>query len=84
MFNAKNGRLRLHGAVMDYILFGKGEKDLVMILGGGQDRTLGVEGSYALQEAIPNSRLRVWEDYGHALYDEASDFDDVVLGLLQE
>ncbi|MBQ2651489.1 MAG: alpha/beta hydrolase [Clostridia bacterium] len=55
-----------------------------LILGGGQDRTLGVEGSYALQEAIPNSRLRVWEDYGHALYDEAPDFDDVVLGFLQE
>lgn len=35
MFNAKNGRLRLHGAVMDYIVFGKGEKDLVMIPGLG-------------------------------------------------
>jgi len=55
-----------------------------LILGGARDRTIDIAGSHALHKAIPNSRLHIWAKYGHAVYDEADDFDDVTLAFLQE
>ncbi len=54
-----------------------------LILGGAGDRTLGVEGSHALHDAIEGSCLHIWADYGHALYEEAKDFNEIVLRFLQ-
>lgn len=54
-----------------------------LILGGGADRTLGIEGSHLLAERIPNSRLHIWPDYGHAVYEEAADFHAVVMDFLK-
>ena len=53
------------------------------IIGGKQDKTVGVEGSIELSKMIKNSQLKIYDDYGHALYEEAKDFNDVVLNFLK-
>lgn len=55
-----------------------------LIIGGEQDRVLGPEGSRLLAQAIPNSRLHMYLHYGHGLYEEAKDFNDVVLDFLTQ
>jgi hypothetical protein len=37
-----------------------------------------------LAEKIPNCQLKMYPEYGHALYDEAKDFISVVLEFLQQ
>ena len=54
------------------------------VIGGGLDRTLGAKASLELAEAIPNCTLKMYPQYGHALYDEAKDFNQVVLEFLQK
>ena len=54
-----------------------------LIIGGGQDRVLGPEGSYALHEAIPGSRLHIYPQLGHALDEDAPDFPGRVMAFLQ-
>ena len=54
-----------------------------LVLGGAQDHTLDPNGSRLLAEGIPNSRLHLWPDYGHAVYDEAKDFDARILDFLK-
>ena len=53
-----------------------------LIVGGGLDRTLGVEGSHALHRMIPGSILKIYEDQGHALYEDEPDFHKTVLDFL--
>ena len=55
-----------------------------LILGGGQDRTLGVEGSHRLHRFIGGSELRIYEDQGHSLHEDAPDFHDTVLSFLRK
>lgn len=47
-----------------------------LVLGAGQDRVIGVDGSYEIAEQIgaPLAQLYVYENYGHAVYDEAPDY----------
>lgn len=47
-----------------------------LVLGAGQDRVIGVQGSYEIAEQIgaPLAQLFVYENYGHAVYDEAPDY----------
>lgn len=45
-----------------------------LVLGGGQDRIVSGEASVELAERIPGSKLYMYEDYGHGLYEEAKDF----------
>lgn len=54
-----------------------------LVIGGEQDRTLGGKASRELAERIPNAQLKMYPQYGHALYDEAKDFYEVVLNFLQ-
>ena len=54
-----------------------------LVLGGAQDHTLDPNGSRLLAQGIPNSRLHLWPDYGHAVYDEAKDFDARILDFLK-
>ena len=54
------------------------------VIGGARDRTLGGKASVEIAEKIPNAQLKMYEQYGHALYDEAKDFVDVVLRFLQK
>ena len=53
-----------------------------LIIGGGLDRVLGAEASAELAESIPGAALHMYPQWGHALYDEAKDFHQVVLNFL--
>ena len=53
-----------------------------LVVGGELDRTVGSKGSYELAQRIPNSTLKMYPQYGHALYEEARDFHDMVLDFL--
>lgn len=55
-----------------------------LIIGGELDRTVGARGSYELAEKIKNSTLKMYPQYGHALYDEAKDFNQTVADFLQK
>lgn len=54
------------------------------VIGGELDRTVGAKASYELVDKIPNSTLKMYPQYGHALYEEAKDFNQTVLEFLQE
>lgn len=53
------------------------------VIGGELDKTLGAKGSYELAERIQDSILKMYPQYGHALYEEAKDFNQTVLDFLQ-
>lgn len=55
-----------------------------LVIGGELDRTLGARASRELAEMIPNAELKMYEQYGHALYEEAKDFNHTVLAFLQK
>ena len=55
-----------------------------LILGGSDDRIVGVQASRELHEAIPGSKLQIFEGLGHAAYEEAPDFNERVLAFLKE
>jgi len=44
------------------------------IIAGGVDKTVGVEASFVMKERIAKSELFVYENLGHAAYEEAKDF----------
>ena len=44
-----------------------------LVIGGEQDRIVGAEASRELARRIPGSKLYMYPDYGHGLYDEAKD-----------
>ena len=53
-----------------------------LILGGGMDKTVGIAASRELHERIAGSELYVYEDLGHAAFEEAKDFNPRVLRFL--
>ena len=55
-----------------------------LIIGGGQDRTLGEEGSHLLHRFIEGSRIKIYIDQGHALYEDEKDFHTTCLSFLEE
>ena len=55
-----------------------------LVIGGTLDRVVGAKASKELAELIPNAKLKIYEQYGHALYDEAKDFNQTVLEFLNE
>ena len=55
-----------------------------LVIGGEQDRALGPEASREIAAAIPGAKLRMYAEWGHGLYEEARDFNRVVLDFLQE
>lgn len=54
-----------------------------LVIGGAQDRTVGGKASKELAEMIPDAELKMYEQYGHALYEEAKDFSQTVMEFLQ-
>lgn len=54
-----------------------------LVVGGEQDHVLGGDPSRELAEAIPGARLHMYEKWGHGLYEEAADFNDLVLTYLR-
>ena len=54
-----------------------------LVIGGEQDKALGAEASRAIAAAIPGAQLKLYPQWGHALYEEARDFNRVVLDFLK-
>lgn len=54
-----------------------------LVIGGALDRTVGGKASKELAEMIPNAELKMYEEYGHALYEEAKDFNQTVMNFLE-
>lgn len=55
-----------------------------LVIGGEQDKILGSQGSRELAERIADCRLVMYPQYGHGAFEEAKDFQSVVLSFLQE
>ena len=53
-----------------------------LVVGGEQDKALTAEASRQIAAAIPNAKLHMYENLGHGLYDEAKDFQRLVLEFL--
>ena len=64
----------------DYLKYIKRQ---TLIIAGGQDKIVTAEASNILEENIENSQLFVYEQLGHALYEEAKDFNTMVLKFLK-
>ena len=54
-----------------------------LVVGGGRDKIVTREASVYLAEHIKNSRLKIYENLGHALYEEAKDFNKLVFDFLK-
>ncbi|MBQ3481457.1 MAG: alpha/beta hydrolase [Oscillospiraceae bacterium] len=54
-----------------------------LILGGEEDRIVGADASRALHEAVGGSELYLYPGLGHAVYEEAKDFNERVFSFLE-
>ena len=55
-----------------------------LVIGGEQDLCLGGEASREIAACIPAVELSMYEQWGHGLYDEAKDFNLVVMDFLSK
>lgn len=55
-----------------------------LVIGGGNDQIVGTNTSVELASQIRNARLHVYPEYGHAAFEEASDFQERVLSFLRQ
>lgn len=53
-----------------------------LVIGGEKDNALGGDASREIAAVIPGSELRMYEQCGHGLYEEAKDFNQTVLNFL--
>ena len=53
-----------------------------LVVGGEKDLSLGGDASREIAEKIPGAELRMYAQWGHGLYEEAKDFNHVVLSFL--
>jgi pimeloyl-ACP methyl ester carboxylesterase len=56
----------------------------VFVIGGERDLALGGEASREIAAAIPGARLHMYPQWGHGAYEEAKDFNSLVLEFLAE
>lgn len=54
------------------------------IIGGGCDKIIGTDAASILANKIKNSELFIYKDLGHAIYEEAKDFNKRVLNFLMQ
>ena len=54
-----------------------------VVIGGEKDLSLGGDASREIAAAISDAALRMYEQWGHGLYEEAKDFNQVVLDFLR-
>ncbi|MBR3796699.1 MAG: alpha/beta hydrolase [Clostridia bacterium] len=54
-----------------------------LVIGGAQDRALGGDASRRIAASIPGAKLSIYAQWGHGLYEEAKDFNQLVLGFLR-
>ena len=55
-----------------------------LVVGGELDKALGGDASREIAEAIPNSQLHMYPQWGHGLYEEAKDFNGLILDFLKK
>ena len=55
----------------------------VLVIGGGQDRVVGPDAARELADLIPGAHLHEYPHLGHGAYDEAPDFNRIVLQFLK-
>ena len=55
-----------------------------LVVGGEKDLALGGEASREIAAKIPNSELKMYEQWGHGLYEEAKDFNQLILNYLTD
>ena len=55
-----------------------------LVIGGEKDLSLGGDASKEIAEKIPGAELRMYAQWGHGLYEEAKDFNRVVLDFLMK
>lgn len=55
-----------------------------LVIGGEKDLSLGGDASREIAAKIPGSGLRMYTEWGHGLYEEAKDFNQVVLEFLRK
>ena len=53
-----------------------------LVIGGEQDKALGAEPSREIAARIPNAQLRMYEQWGHGLYEEEPTFNQTVMEYL--
>jgi pimeloyl-ACP methyl ester carboxylesterase len=49
-----------------------------LVIGGKQDKIVTYEASEEIASKIPNAKLKTYEEYGHAAYEEGKDFNKTV------
>ena len=54
-----------------------------LVIGGEQDHALGGEPSREIAAQIPGAVLRMYPEWGHGLYEEAKDFNGIVMDFLR-
>lgn len=55
-----------------------------LVIGGEKDIALGADASREIAEQIPNARLRIYEQWGHGVYEEEKSFNRTVMEYLCE
>ena len=55
----------------------------VLVVGGEQDKALGGEPSREIAARIPGAELHMYPQWGHGLYEEAKDLNDLILKYLK-
>ena len=53
-----------------------------LVIGGSDDKIVGVDASYEINEKVKNSSIFVYQGLGHGAYEEASDFYERVFDFL--
>ena len=56
----------------------------VFVIGGQRDLALGAEASREIAAGIPGARLHMYPQWGHGAYEEAKDFNSLVLAFLRD
>lgn len=54
-----------------------------LVIGGLRDRTLGGEASREIAQRIPGAVLKLYDQWGHGVYEEAPDFNQTLLDFLR-
>ena len=59
-------------------------KNETLIIGAGLDGILGVNASYEIHDEIENSKLYIFKEYSHGVYEQTSDFYKVIYDFLKK